>query len=75
MPSVSRSKNDLNLTDDQILLLQILSDEEPVIIDDLVEQSEIPTRRVLSALTLLELDNLVIQHPGKRYTRAVTLVD
>ena len=75
MPSVSRSKNDLSLTDDQILLLQILSDEEPVIIDDLVEQSEIPTRRVLSALTLLELDNLVIQHPGKRYTRAVTLVD
>lgn len=75
MPPVSRSKNDLSLTDDQILLLQILSDEEPVIIDDLVEQSEIPTRRVLSALTLLELDNLVIQHPGKRYTRAVTLVD
>ena len=33
------------------------------------------TRRVLSALTVLELEHLVEQHSGKRYTRTVTLVE
>lgn len=74
-PSLSVSHNDLNLTDDQILLLQGLSDEEPVLVDDLIDQTGIPTRRVLSALTVLEIENLVRQHSGKRYTRAVTLIE
>ena len=43
--------------------------------DDLIELTGIPTRRVLSALTMLELDKLVRQHSGKRYTRAVTLLE
>ena len=73
-PSLSLSKNDLSLTDDQIRLLQTLT-EEPLLVDDLIELTEIPTRRVLSALTVLELENLVTQHPGKRYTRAVTLCE
>ena len=73
-PSLSLSKNDLSLTDDQIHLLQILN-EEPQLVDDLIELTEIPARRVLSALTVLELENLVTQHPGKRYTRAVTLCE
>lgn len=63
----------VELTDDQIALLRCLSDEEPIQVDDLIEQSEIPTRRVLSALTMLELDGFVQQHSGKRYTRAVTI--
>jgi len=74
-PSVSVSRNDLNLTDDQVLLLRSLSDEEPALVDDLIEQTGIPTRRVLSALTMLEIENLVQQHSGKRYTRAVTLIE
>lgn len=61
------------LTDDQIALLRLLPDEEPMQVDDLIEESGIPTRRVLSALTLLEIEDLVKQHSGKRYTRAVTL--
>ena len=73
-PSLSLSKNDLSLTDDQILLLRTLT-EEPVLVDDLIEQTQIPTRRVLSALTVLEIEHLVTQHPGKRYTRAVTLTE
>ena len=73
-PSLSLSKNDLSLTDDQIHLLQILN-EEPQLVDDLIELTEIPARRVLSALTVLELENLVTQYPGKRYTRAVTLFE
>ena len=62
-----------NLTDDQKALLQSLSNENPIQVDDLIEATGIPTRRVLSALTLLELDGLVEQHSGKRYTRTVTI--
>ena len=60
------------LTDDQIALLRTLT-EEPMLVDDLVEASGIPVRRVLSALTMLEIDGYVSQAPGKRYARTVTL--
>ena len=62
----------MELTDDQIALLGLLT-REPVLVDDLIEQSGLPTRRVLSALTVLEIENLVTQHSGKRYSRAVDL--
>jgi len=74
-PTVSLTKDDLSLTDDQIALMRLLSDEEPMLVDDLIEESGIPTRRVLSALTMLEIDQMVTQHSGKRYTRAVTLAE
>ena len=61
------------LTDDQIALLRTMDSEEPMLVDELIEATAIPTRRVLSALTLLEMEQLVTQHSGKRYTRAVTL--
>ncbi|SFP02654.1 DNA protecting protein DprA [Oscillibacter sp. PC13] len=73
-PSFSLSKNEQGLTDDQIRLLQILTGD-PQLVDDLIEKSGIPTRRVLSALTVLELEHLVEQHSGKRYTRTVTPVE
>ena len=73
-PSLDLSDNGLELTDDQIALLRVLT-EEPQLVDDLIELTGIPTRRVLSALTLLEIENLVQQHSGKRYTRAVTLTE
>ena len=63
---------DVELTDDQIALLRTLT-EEPMLVDDLVEASGIPVRRVLSALTMLEIDGYVFQAPGKRYARTVTL--
>ena len=69
----SASAAELGLTDDQIVLLRLLDAEEPALVDDLIEQSGIPTRRVLSAPTVLEVDDLVRQHSGKRYTRIVSL--
>ena len=72
-PSLDLNKS--SLTDDQLNLLRAMSDEEPALADDLMEQTGIPTRRVLSALTLLEMEQLVTQHSGKRYTRAVTLCE
>ena len=73
-PSVSLSHNDYSLTDDQICLLRALT-EEPMLVDDLIELTDIPTRRVLSALTVLEIEHLVTQHSGKRYARAVNLTE
>ena len=74
-PSFSLSTNALELTDDQIALLQALQEETPIQVDDLIEQTGISTRRVLSALTVLEIENLVQQHSGKHYTRAVALTE
>lgn len=62
------------LTDDQITLLRALEPEEPIQVDDLIQTTGIPARRVSSALTMLEIDGMVRQHSGKRYTRTVTLV-
>ena len=73
LPSIQADTS--GLTDDQMALLRILSDEEPSLVDDLIDQSNIPTRRVLSALTVLEIEGHVAQHPGKRYTRTVTLAE
>ncbi|WP_312280639.1 DNA-processing protein DprA [Oscillibacter sp.] len=66
------SAKDAGLTDDQILILQTLT-EEPMAVDDLAELTELPVRRVLSALTMLEIDGFVTQREGKRYVRVVTL--
>lgn len=73
-PSLDPADPALGLTDDQIRLLRLLPEEDhPIQVDDLIELSGIPTRRVLSALTMLEIENYVTQHSGKHYTRAVTL--
>jgi len=61
------------LTDDQIHILECLPADTPMLTDDLIEATGIPVRRVLSALTMLEIDGSVAQHPGKRYTRLVEL--
>ena len=68
------SKEGAALTDDQLLVLKTLT-EEPALVDDLVEQTQLPVRRVLSALTMLEIDHYVRQEPGGRYARNVTLTE
>lgn len=60
------------LTDDQRELLLALKDG-PLGTDDLVERTQIPARRVLSALTLLEVDQLVTGVGGKRFQATVKL--
>ena len=41
--------------------------------DDLVERTQIPARRVLSALTLLQIQGYVLEESGKRFKAAVKL--
>lgn len=61
------------LTDDQTALLRTLGPEDPIQVDDLIQLTGIPARRVSSALTLLEIDGCIRQHSGKRYTKTVNL--
>ncbi|MEG2037770.1 MAG: DNA-processing protein DprA, partial [Ruthenibacterium sp.] len=73
-PILSLSHNEYSLTDDQIRLLRAMGDT-PVQADDLIELTQIPARRVLSALTLMELEDLVSQQSGKHFLRLVTLAE
>jgi len=63
---------DHGLTDDQLALLRALCEGEKQV-DDLIELTQIPTRRVLSALTMLELDGYAAQSGGKRFSLLVEL--
>ena len=63
---------DHGLTDDQIRILRCL-EEGAMQVDDIIEATQIPARRVLSALTLLEVEDRVRQESGKRFLLAVTL--
>ena len=60
------------LTDDQIHILRAL-DGKLMVVDEVMEVTCIPVRRVLSALTMLELDGYVEQESGKRFRLAVRL--
>jgi len=66
--------NDLKdkLTDDQRDILLAL-EEEPLVTDELVERTQIPARRVLSALTILQVGGYVNQEAGKRFRAQVKL--
>lgn len=63
---------DHGLTDDQIRILRCLAGGM-MQVDDIIEATQIPARRVLSALTLLEVEDRVRQESGKRFVLAVTL--
>ena len=65
---------DLKLTDDQIAILRTLKDGA-LQVDDLIEKTQIPTRRVLSALTMMELEGYVEQGSGKHFSLTVTLLE
>ncbi len=60
------------LTDDQITLLKALRSGQRHV-DDLIEETQIPTRRVLSALTVLQISGYVMQESGKHFLLNVEL--
>ena len=60
------------LTDDQRDVLLAL-DGGAARADDLVERTQIPARRVLSALTLLQIQGYVSEESGKRFQASVKL--
>ncbi|MBR3570686.1 MAG: DNA-processing protein DprA [Oscillibacter sp.] len=67
LPVVSVADGDV--TPEQAAILRLMSAEDPVQADDLIDLSGLPTRQVLADLTMLEIGGYVKQYPGKRYTR------
>lgn len=69
---VPREEQKRRFTDDQLALLAALGGETRAT-DQLVELTQIPARRVLSALTMLQIQGVVEEHPGKRFSALVEL--
>ena len=62
----------VGLTDDQQTVFLVLR-EKTLRPDDIVETTQLPARRVLSALTILQIQGLVTEESGKRFRAAVRL--
>ncbi len=60
------------LTDDQQAVLLALG-EKSLRSDDLVELTQLPARRILSSLTILQIQGYVTEESGKRFRAAVRL--
>ena len=41
----------------------------PILVDDLIAETGIPTAKVLTALTMLTMRGLIVNHPGRRVSR------
>ncbi|MBQ1804565.1 MAG: hypothetical protein II010_01545, partial [Oscillospiraceae bacterium] len=74
LPVLDLREGKTDLTDDQIRILKYLKNG-PQQVDDLIEAVELPTRRVLSALTVLEIDGHVIQSGGKHFSLNAELLE
>ena len=80
---------DKNLVDSEMMLGMLLKsgyeftdDERDILLciqrrsltaDDIAESAQIPARRVLSALTMLQLRGMAEEKPGKRFYASVIL--
>lgn len=70
---ISLSDAPETFTDDQRDILLAIQ-RRSLMVDDIVEATQIPARRVLSALTMLQIDGQVEEKAGKRFTSTVTLI-
>ena len=75
LPVLNLAKNRGSLTDDQVQILRALDAEEGKLTDDIAEELALPVRRVLSAMTMLEIDGYVIQQGARRFVRAVEIME
>lgn len=63
---------DHGLTAEQMNILRTIG-QRTMQVDDIIEETQIPARTVLAALTILEIEGYVTAHSGKRFALAVTL--
>ena len=63
---------DRRFTDDQLVVLHAMLEGADTA-DVLVDRTQIPARRVLSALTMLQVDGAAEQRAGGRYAPLVEL--
>lgn len=69
---IPRQEQKRRFTDDELALLAAVSRESRTA-DELVELTQIPAKRVLSALTMLQVQGAMEERPGKRFYALVTL--
>lgn len=69
---ISLSDDPEAFTDDERDILMSI-EKRALTADDIAEAAQIPARRVLSALTMLQLRGLAEEKPGKRFYAAVVL--
>ncbi len=74
LPRVDLREGRTELTDDQAHILRTLKSGE-LQVDDLIEAVGLPTRRVLSALTVLEIEGYVAESGGKRFSLTAELIE
>ena len=74
LPRVDIREGHTELTDDQVRVLRKLKEGE-MQVDDLIEAVELPTRRVLSALTVLAIEGYVAEGGGKRFSLSAELTE
>ena len=75
LPVLDLKKNTAGLTDDQMAVLRILPTDSPMLTDEVAEATGISIRRVLSALTVLEIDGYAKKNGAQSFTSAVTILD
>lgn len=73
LPAISLEKQPEAFTDDEICLLRALEGRS-LTPDELTEGTGIPVRRVLSALTMLQVRQMVREAPGKRFAPLIQLL-
>lgn len=74
LPTLDLRRGNAGLTDDQLAILRALR-QQTLHVDELIERTDISARRVLSALTMLELDGHITQESGKLFSLNVTLLE
>lgn len=75
LPVINVQRNAEGLTDDQIKVLRILDDKEPMLTDDIALRANVPVRRILSAVTMLEIDGYTRQEGLRKFVRTVEVED
>lgn len=73
LPVLDISQDPGGLTDDQITVLSVLHTDIPTLTDDAAILADLPVRRVLSALTVLEIDGYVCRQGARSFLRTVEL--
>ncbi len=69
---ISRSQQKSRFTDDELAILTAAA-KTALTADEIVEKTQIPAKRVLSALTMLQVQGAVEERPGRRFYALVEL--
>lgn len=72
LPAIHWKKLTPALTDDQRDVLLAVRDK-PLVMDEIVESTQIPARRCTSAVTMLQLAGFLMEEAGKRFAATVRI--